>query len=126
MGNGENGEGMKRDKYDIVFSKLIRAMAGNKCEYCGKMDGQIECAHIFGRRSKSTRWDITNAVSLCNFHHRHFTEHPVDFTRWLENYIGEEKLDALRIKANQVKKWGVEEKEEMYRIMKDKLLQYEC
>jgi predicted restriction endonuclease len=112
---------VKRDKYDIVFSKLIRAMAGNRCEYCRKKDGQIDCAHIFGRRHRNTRWDIENAVALCRHHHRYFTERPVDFVTWLENYKGKPSLDELRVKAHQVKKWTKEEKEEMYLDLKARL-----
>ncbi len=118
---------MKRDKYDILYSKIIRGLAGNRCEYCGTTDGQIECAHIVGRRSKSTRWFLgdkdtaPNAVSLCHHHHRHFTENPLDFTAWLNEYIGEDKITALRVKGWQAKKWGKEEKEEMYQTMKEML-----
>ena len=116
---------MKRCKYDIVFSKLIRSMAGHRCEYCGISGCRVECAHIFGRRARSTRWDIDNAVSLCNYHHRYFTENPVLFFDWLSEYIGDEKLDALRLRAHSVKKWAKDEKEEMYQDLKSKLATYE-
>jgi len=116
---------MKRDKYDIVFSRLIRAMAGDQCEKCGRREGQLECAHIFGRRSKSTRWDLDNALCLCHSCHRHTTENPVLFFDWLRVYIGDDKLDELRLRAHSVKKWTQEEKDLMYKDLKERLKTYE-
>ena len=116
---------MKRDKFDIVFSKLIRSLAGHKCEFCRKVDTRVECAHIFGRRAKSTRWDINNAVSLCHYHHRYFTENPVLFFDWLSEYLGEERLDALRLKSHQVKKWTSAEKTDLYSYLKAELAKVE-
>jgi len=100
-------------------------MAGDRCEYCGKSGARVECAHIFGRRAKSTRWDLNNAVSLCHHHHRHFTENPILFFDWIAGYIGEEKLDALRLKSHQVKKWTAAEKADLYQSLKGKLAKYE-
>ena len=116
---------MKRSKEDIVFSKLVRTMAGHRCEYCKRTDGQLDSAHIFGRRHRNTRWDVDNAVSLCRYHHRHFTENPVFFFDWLNEYLGTEKLDALRFKAHRIKKWKAVEKAEMYQDLKAKLATYE-
>ena len=107
---------IKRDKYDAVFSELVRERAGNQCEVCGVTDAtnQIECAHIYGRRNVAVRWDGMNAVSLCHSHHRHFTENPLEFRLWLLNEYGEGHLDILREKANRVRKWKEWEKGEMY------------
>jgi len=116
---------MKRDKFDIVFSKLIRSLAGHRCEYCHKSTGQIDCAHIFGRRHRHTRWDIDNAVALCRYHHRFFSENPILFFDWLNSHIGEEKLDSLRLKAHQVKKWTAAEKTQLYDQLKAELAKVE-
>ena len=72
--------GIKRDAADHYFSLCVRAKAGFKCEFCGKEfpgpDQGLHCAHIVGRRNASTRWSLDNAVSLCYYHHRYFTENP--------------------------------------------------
>ena len=112
---------MKRDKYDKVVSDLTRHINAYVCETCGKIDGKMECAHIFGRRHQSVRYDLDNTLCLCHSCHRKWTENPVDFTRWLEEYMGIEKLDALRLKAWQVKKWKAGEKEAMYQELKERL-----
>ena len=53
-----------------------------------------------------------NALSLSAASHMRFTENPVEFTRWLEAYVGHGFLDILAEKKNEkVKISNVEEKE---------------
>lgn len=87
--------GIKRCPADIEFSKALRMSRGNVCEHCKKADGRMECAHIYGRRHKSIRWDTLNALCLCHTCHRTFTENPLDFTAWLQAYVGQGLLDIL-------------------------------
>lgn len=120
---------MKRDKYDIVFSKLIRARAGYRCEKCNTQHATnsmgLHCSHHFGRRHKSVRWDTDNAAALCFTCHNWFGENPVAASRWLKEYYSEDFVDALEAKAYKVKKWGKEEKEEMYLELKRQLAELE-
>ena len=44
---------IKRDAADKWFSDVVRQKAGFQCEHCGKQDGRMECAHIWGRAAKS-------------------------------------------------------------------------
>ena len=89
--------GIKRDAADIVFSKVVRTRDG-ECLVCGKRD-TLECAHIYGRRAIVTRWDMMNAVTLCHYHHRHFTENPVEFHQWLTGRAWRGTHDYLAGKA---------------------------
>lgn len=122
---------LKRDKFDKVVSDLIRVMNRYKCEHCGLQGGptaddrRMECAHIFGRRNASTRYDLNNVLCLCHSCHRQFTENPIEFTKWLEYYMGTDKLDRLRLKANQVKKWLKGEKDLIYKEYRLKLKKLE-
>ena len=97
--------GIKREACDAWFSDCIRHAAGYRCEHCGKpFPGLVqgfECAHIYGRRNKSTRWCVGNAVALCSHCHREFTEHPLDFQHWLQTHLGQGHMDILREKKNQ-------------------------
>jgi len=86
---------IKREACDDQFSKAVRLRDGG-CLVCG--NERTECAHIVGRREKSVRWDMMNAVALCHWHHRHFTENPLDFTEWLRLTLGEAHLEILREK----------------------------
>ena len=48
------------------------------------------------------RWDTLNVIVLCHHHHRYFTENPIEWTRWLEGYVGRGYLDILNAKRNQI------------------------
>ena len=95
---------IKRMAEDKWFSDCVRHRDNNMCVNCGKADGQIDCAHIYGRAKKSTRWSMDNAVSLCRGCHRHYTEHPIAFNDFLLKIYGEGHMSLLREKANAVLK----------------------
>ncbi len=95
--------GIKRTPADAAFSDCVRERAGWACQFCGKTEG-LECCHIKGRRSAVTRWAGINAVCLCHYHHRYFTENPVEFTRWLEEEIGAGALEIITEKSRGILK----------------------
>lgn len=111
---------MKRDKYDTVFSNLVRARAGWTCQRCGKMPTRqgLDCSHVFGRRKNSVRWDFDNAFALCTGCHREFTSQPHEHHAWVRVRIGETRYAALSLRAGGVKKWKPAEKEQLYADMK--------
>ena len=117
---------LKRDKYDAVFSKLVRARANWCCEHpdCGKYfplgpaRRGLHCSHLFGRRRQSTRYDLDNAAALCYGHHQHFAEHPDKHHAFFLDRLGVEKYEALVKRANKTKKWKAGEKEALYRNLK--------
>lgn len=87
---------------DTLWSKLVKEKAGNKCEYCGKVDG-LNSHHIFSRSNRSVRWDDENGVSLCVSHHvfGNFSAHksPIEFVEWVKTRRGEEWYKTIRRKA---------------------------
>ena len=90
---------MKRDAADKWFSDVVRAKSAYTCENCHQK-GRMECCHIFGRAAKSVRWSLDNAVCMCHSCHRKYTENPLEFTNWLETYLGKGHLEILREKWN--------------------------
>lgn len=50
-------------KADKLFSLLIREKG--YCDWCGKSDGKLDCAHIVPRGNKTLRWNPINALPLC-------------------------------------------------------------
>ncbi len=92
--------GIKRESCDKWFSDVVRQKSGYVCEHCERNDIGMDCAHIHGRRAKSVRWSLDNAVCLCRVCHMNFTSNPVDFTRWLENHVGSAHLEILNEKRN--------------------------
>ena len=110
---------MKRCKFDILVSKIIRQKMDNTCEACKQTFDRTEAAHIFGRRHRSVRWDLDNILCLCHGCHRKYTENPVDFTRFLERYMGDDALNDLSIKAWKVRKWTKSDKAQLYEDLKE-------
>ena len=116
---------MKRDKRDILYSKLIRFGSGATpiCEYCGKEYPNgigVECSHIYGRRNQTSRCLLNprNAVSLCHYHHRYFTENPLEFNRFLNALLGEEHLAGIRKVVHSNIKLTRADKEDLYQYLK--------
>jgi hypothetical protein len=94
---------IKADKVFNIYSKAIRLISGFKCEFCGKYfpDGKgLQVHHFYSRRRESVRYDIENLVCLCNYHHRYFHENPNEQVEFMKNKLGQERYDALNIKAN--------------------------
>jgi hypothetical protein len=89
---------IKRDAADKWFSDVVRKKAGHVCEHCNKVEGRMECAHIYGRAAKSVRWSMDNAVCLCHYCHMKFTANPLEFTAWLEEALGKGHMEMLREK----------------------------
>lgn len=116
--------GIKRDKHDKAVSDYVRARDKYTCRKCNRhypdpSERQgLHCAHIFGRRAQSTRYDPENCLSLCFTCHSHFTERPVEFTEWLIKNFGQAKIDELRLKSNTIKKWLKGEKDEHTKNLK--------
>ena len=81
---------IRRDKKDALFSDLVRERANWTCEACGKQPERrmLHCAHIFGRRYRSTRWHPDNAIALCFSCHQHFTDNPTEFSGWVIERLG--------------------------------------
>ena len=84
-------------KADKLFSEYIRSVG--KCEWCGRTDMRLECAHINSRRFLVTRWEPINAVCLCSACHRKAHDRPIVFTEWIKEYLGEDIYDELKREA---------------------------
>ena len=100
--------GIKVTESDRWFSKCVRHRDNWTCQHCQVVypmgSRGLECAHIYGRRHKSVRWDPDNAVSLCTRCHMDFTGEPVSFTQWITNLLGEGHMSLLLEKKNQILK----------------------
>ena len=96
---------MKLDKLDVLFSELIRRRAILKvggCERClqGKVSWKdLQCAHFYGRRKKSVRWDTDNAAGLCGGCHMYLDGQAVEKVEFFKKLLGEESFDYLQGRA---------------------------
>ena len=115
---------MKRDAADKWFSDVVRAKAAYTCENCHQK-GRMECCHIFGRAAKSVRWSLDNAVTLCHYHHRMFTESPYEFIAWLESVYGAGHLEILREKSQAIFKTNKQTRAQIAKHYRDQVRQHE-
>lgn len=93
---------VKRDQADIWFSKAVR-LRDQKCMHCHKTD-RLECSHIYGRANKRVRWAMSNCIALCHACHRYMTSNPVAHFDFLNDLLGEEHMDKLRMDRNEIYK----------------------
>ncbi len=90
---------IKTSTLDRLFSEFIHLRAGNKCEYCGKTEGKLDCSHFIGRRTRAVRYDPDNACCACFGCHQFLDEHPYEHTAFFRQRLGSEKLEQLIIRA---------------------------
>lgn len=87
---------IKITKQDKEFSHFIRARARWRCELCKRKFPEeikkLDCAHFFGRRNKSVRYDQDNASALCFYCHKYLGENPL-----LHYWYQYQKLGPVRL-----------------------------
>lgn len=128
---------MKRDKYDSIFSNVIREAANWTCELCGiqkeptNMGGHsgMECSHDISRRFVITRYDPRNAICSCSQCHYKTTNNPHEHHRAFVSAKGAEEVKLNEERAHsglRLKKWEKDDiyshyKEELKRIKKERM-----
>lgn len=96
---------------DAEWARIVKR--GGKCAKSGDTNN-IHAAHIFSRRSMSTRWDLDNGIPLGFYWHLRWAhQEPVKFYKFCEEYLGKEKLEQLGARNAQIKKWTIEEMEDL-------------
>ncbi len=81
---------------DRLFSLYVLNRDG-WCLACGSPEAG-QCAHIISRRYRATRWDILNAVRLCQSCHVRYTHQPEEWREWADEH-GFVPLDVLHDQA---------------------------
>lgn len=100
-----------RNKLDHIFSLKIRERGA--CERCGKKE-TLQASHIYSRSNLAVRWDLDNCFCYCAGCHFWWHKNPVEAGEWTKEKMGNERYQALRKKANQIKKWTDQELNNLY------------
>lgn len=66
---------------------------------------------------------MDNAAAHCHGCHQYLGSNPVEFSLWIENYLGETRRDQVRARFHKPYKFYKGEKEEMLAHYKDQLEQ---
>ena len=92
---------------DKIFAEIVRSKY--RCVKCHKVQN-LNTAHIYSRSNRSVRWDFKNALCLCAGCHIFWAhKNPIEFTEFVKDYLGEYEYNELRIRANTIKKWTLDE-----------------
>ena len=83
---------MSEKTLDALFAEVVHALQPD-CQRCGALT--TDCAHIFTRSRRSTRWDTENALGLCRACHAWAHAHPYFFRDFVTALIGIDRLEAL-------------------------------
>jgi hypothetical protein len=86
----------------ILWAKLVKLKAGNKCEKCGSVKF-LNAHHIYGRNNYNCRYDLDNGCSLCSGCHkwRRDSAHnaPLEFIELMITKRGQSWFSRLQKKA---------------------------
>lgn len=105
-------------KLDIECSRIIRSYG--QCAMCWSQDySKLQCAHIFSRTYRNTRWDLQNLIPLCAGCHFKSHKNPILFSEFVREYLGNLKYLELKQKHNVIKRWTVVEMEELLKALKN-------
>ena len=113
-------------KLDTIFSQYIRLKYSDKnwyckCVSCGKVDlyKNMHCAHWISRGKMIYRFDEENCrpwCPACNTYRPEF--HIREFTVFQIKRLWQKKVDEMRQKANEVRKFKTSELETMIEFYK--------
>lgn len=113
---------LKRDKYDKVFSDLVRCRANYTCENCrrsfpgpGPELINLDCSHYIGRSHWRTRIHPDNAFSHCKSCHRLLGDNPGAFYHHYVEMRGADKEGELQRASKKPWKVSKVDKELIYK-----------
>lgn len=104
-------------KLDKECSRIIRSFG--RCVWCFRDDyDKLQCAHIFSRTYRNTRWDLRNMICLCAGCHFRSHKEPLIFTERIRSHMGEYEYNMLKSRHYAVKRWGIIEMQELLETLK--------
>lgn len=110
-------------KCDVLFSQIIRSIG--ECEAAGYAPGQcsqqLQCMHIISRRFSNTRTDLRNAFSGCAAHHRFYTDHPREFSKFITETWAQVYYEHIYRKSQEVGKIDWDDELERLKEIKKQL-----
>ena len=106
---------------DSLWSKAVKLLAKERCEYCGSTE-HLNSHHIIGRRNFGVRWNVNNGVCLCALHHQFSSKFsapqtPTTFSDWIQKKRGKEWYSQLIMMSTLIKPDKEETKKELETII---------
>ena len=109
-------------KLDKECSRIVRARGG--CQWgvsknCSNDYDKQQCAHIFSRTYRNTRWNLNNLLSLCVGCHFEAHKNPILFTEFVQRHLGEYNYQELKMQHNAIKRYTLQEMQELLKTLED-------
>lgn len=97
---------------DKECSRVIRLQG--HCVWCGLIDYEkLQCAHIFSRTYRNTRWDLKNMLCLCAGCHFYAHKNPIAFVDKVQSLLGEHEYSELKRRHNLIMRWTLPDMQEL-------------
>lgn len=101
--NGKPNRTKISKELDKLWSVIVRNRDGNKCVIEGCKNDSCHAHHIFSRKNHSTRWDVSNGISLCYFHHMRWAHVQYEeFRDFIIGWMGKKQFEALKDRAGRI------------------------
>ncbi len=100
---------------DGLWSLRVKERDGHKCRICGSDKNVLHSHHIFAKREcGAVRWHVLNGVTVCWYCHK-FRVHtnPEKYRPQITSHLSEQEFENLREDALEVKKYTLEEMNEI-------------
>lgn len=106
------------NKLDKICSLIVRSHG--QCVMCLQTDYEkLQCAHIYSRTYRSTRWDLNNLLPLCASCHFYSHRNPLIFAEFVKGHLGPVNYKSLKQRATSIKQWGLQEMVDYYNTLKE-------
>lgn len=92
-----------KKKLDILWSKLVKDRAGNRCERCFSQAKRLNSHHLISRRYIGTRYSLQNGLAICVGCHFWFHQNPIEASKWILEKRGEDWYNRLQLKKQAIK-----------------------
>ena len=103
---------------DKECSRIVRGRGF--CAMCNSVDYQkLQCAHIFSRTYRNTRWNLHNLLCLCAGCHFKGHRSPIEFTEFVKAYLGDNLFQALKSSHIAIKRWTLSEMQELLETLQE-------
>ena len=117
--------GIKRDKYDVAFSRFIKLLSGGYCKRCHSYVGVnsrgLHAAHCFSRQRQSVRLYKKNSTALCHGCHRYLdrAENRGKKMEFFQSILTQSEWAELVRMSDMTSKDLKIDKEEIYKKLKE-------
>lgn len=109
-------------KLDLVCSLIIRKRM--ECAWCTikvQSVSDLQCAHIFSRSYRNTRWDLQNLLSLCPSCHFYGHRNPIAFAEFVKSLMSDYEYTQLKIKHVSIKRWTIIDMQDLHNSLTKEL-----